>query len=135
MDYQNPKKVCFIQKCVCKKWNCIFLMITAYRREWFTLLQGKIYLRCIIKIILRGEKYVYLSMRTILNIRYWDNLQHKKRNFCTVQEKLLKLQTKQSKAKSKTPQQNREGMHGHTISYITLTSNSLVLGGTKGPQQ
>lgn len=48
---------------------------------------------------------------------------------------MLKLQTKQSKAKSKTPQQNRKGMHGHTISYITLTSNSLVLGGTKGPQQ
>lgn len=71
-------------------------------------------------------------MRTILNIRYWDNLQHKKTDFLYSTGKILGIEKcwncKQSKAKSKTPQQNREGMHGHTISYITLTSNSLLLG-------
>lgn len=74
-------------------------------------------MKCIIKIILRGEKYVYLSMRTILNIRYWDNLQHKKRNFCTVQEKLLKLQTKQSKAKQSKKQNTKTKQRRNAWTY------------------
>lgn len=78
------------------------------------------------------EQFLILDIEIICSIKNWLLVQYRK-NFRN--RKMLKLQTKQSKAKSKTPQQNREGMHGHTISYITLTSNSLVLGGTKGPQQ
>lgn len=78
------------------------------------------------------EQFLILDIEIICSIKNWLFVQYRK-NFRN--RKMLKLQTKQSKAKSKTPQQNREGMHGHTISYITLTSNSLVLGGTKGPQQ
>lgn len=48
----------------------------------------------------------------------------------------LKWQTKLSKAKSKTTTiKRREGMHGHTINYITQFPHSLVWGDTKGPQQ
>lgn len=78
------------------------------------------------------EQFLILDIEIICSIKNWLLVQYRK-NFRN--RKMLKLQTKQSKAKSKTPQQNREGMHGHIISYITLTSNSLVLGGTKGPQQ
>lgn len=78
------------------------------------------------------EQFLILDIEIICSIKNWLFVQYMK-NFRN--RKMLKLQTKQSKAISKTPQQNREGMHGHTISYITLTSNSLVLGGTKGPQQ
>lgn len=78
------------------------------------------------------EQFLTLDIEIICSIKNWLFVQYRN-NFRN--RKILKLQTKQSKAKSKTPQQNREGMHGHIISYITLTSNSLVLGGTKGPQQ